>query len=165
MLVHRQNSMTSLPEKQIFIQGEAEMCRLGARIACLLRDGDIIALYGDLGMGKTTLARGIIQTAMESDEDIPSPTYTIVQTYTVPDITIWHYDLYRLEAPDELIETGYEEALEDIILMEWPERAGRFLPSDRLSIKIMPEGDGRRLVFLPGSQDWANRIAGCLDDE
>src|SRR6478752_7840156 len=98
--------------------------RLGAGIAAGLKPGVAIALWGDLGSGKTTLARAILR-ALGVSEDVPSPTFTLVQSYDTPDLTVRHYDLYRIENANEIAELGIDEAVEDgVALVEWPERAG-----------------------------------------
>ena len=123
---------------------------LGARIAAALRVGDLVALDGDLGAGKTTLARAIL-TALGVDETVPSPTFTLVQTYRAPRLTVSHYDLYRLKHPREMEELGLDDALEDgAVLVEWPQRAP--LP-DGLTVRLTMDGDGRR-AELEGSPYW-----------
>ncbi|MDH3737668.1 MAG: tRNA (adenosine(37)-N6)-threonylcarbamoyltransferase complex ATPase subunit type 1 TsaE, partial [Alphaproteobacteria bacterium] len=107
---------------------------LGAAIARLLRTGDVVALYGELGAGKTTLARAVIHELGFTGE-VPSPTFTLVQSYDLSPADVWHFDFYRIDDPQEIIELGIEEALaEAISLIEWPERMGALLPSDRLEI-------------------------------
>lgn len=121
------------------------MLALGARLGRALRSGDIVALIGGLGAGKTTLARGLVQSVLPH-ETVPSPTYTLVQTYEVPGFTLWHCDLYRLEHPDEAYELGLMDALgEDVCLLEWPDRLGSFLPEGALKIEITFDGDGRQI--------------------
>ena len=119
--------------------------RLGATLAGRLRVGDVVGLKGDLGAGKTTLARAIIRAAAGDPELIvPSPTFTLVEVYETPRGAFWHFDLYRLEAADQVYELGWEEALaEGIVLVEWPERLGRLLPQ-HLSVTLELEDDGRR---------------------
>ncbi len=105
---------------------------LGAVLALRLRPGDAVCLYGPLGAGKTTLARGLIRAFMGPDEEVPSPTFTLVQLYDGPDFPISHFDLYRLEQASEADELGLDEALEDgAVLIEWPQRLGGRLPPDR----------------------------------
>jgi len=129
------------------------MLSLGARLGRVLRAGDIIALAGGLGAGKTTLARGLVQSVLPH-EIVPSPTYTLVQTYELKDFTLWHCDLYRLEHHDEAYELGLMDALgEDVCLLEWPDRLGPLLPKDALKIEIAFEGEGRT-VSLTG---WEGR--------
>lgn len=129
------------------------MLDLGARLGRALRPGDTIALIGGLGAGKTTLARGLVQSVLP-DETVPSPTYTLVQAYDLPKFTLWHCDLYRLEHPDEAYELGLIDAMgEEVCLLEWPDRLGALLPDDALTIEITFEGEGRR-VALTG---WGRR--------
>lgn len=121
------------------------MLALGARLGRALRLGDTVALIGGLGAGKTTLARGLVQSVLPH-ETVPSPTYTLVQTYEVPGFTLWHCDLYRLEHPDEAYELGLMDAMgEDVCLLEWPDRLGPLLPEDALKIEITFDGDGRQI--------------------
>ncbi|MGP1351949.1 MAG: tRNA (adenosine(37)-N6)-threonylcarbamoyltransferase complex ATPase subunit type 1 TsaE [Parasphingopyxis sp.] len=111
---------------------------LGARIAAILRPGDAIALFGHLGAGKTTLARGILQ-ALGLKEEAPSPTFAIVQPYEPPEtrVPVWHIDLYRLEDPEEALELGLDEARRDVaMLIEWPERLGDGLWEDALRLHL-----------------------------
>jgi tRNA threonylcarbamoyladenosine biosynthesis protein TsaE len=124
---------------------------LGARIATALRPGDAVALAGDLGAGKTTLARAILR-ALGVTESVPSPTFTLVQSYRTAGMTVSHYDLYRLKNPSEMAELGLEEALEDgAVLVEWPERAA--LPQDALQVRLDSE-DGERRAVLEGPARW-----------
>ena len=125
---------------------------LGARVAALLAHGDAVLLRGDLGSGKTTLARAIL-TALGVSETVPSPTFTLVQTYDTPRLAVSHYDLYRLKRAAELDELGLEEALEDgAALIEWPERAEERLPSDALTIHLC--ADTERRAILEGPERW-----------
>ena len=138
---------------------------LGAAIAPLLRAGDAVLLYGPLGMGKSTLARGLIRALLRisarPDEDVPSPTFTLVQFYeTTPPVA--HFDLYRLTRPEEAFEIGLDEALDDgCALIEWPERLGedpgRMLGPDRLVIALAEDGPGRRAT-VSGAGSWHSRI-------
>jgi tRNA threonylcarbamoyl adenosine modification protein YjeE len=123
---------------------------LGARIAAGLRPGDLVALAGDLGAGKTTLARAIL-VALGVGETVPSPTFTLVQTYDTPNLRISHYDLYRLKNESEMRELGLDDALEDgAALVEWPERAT--LP-DGLRVDLVHDGATRR-ARLEGPAHW-----------
>jgi tRNA threonylcarbamoyladenosine biosynthesis protein TsaE len=118
---------------------------LGARLAGEAGQGDVFALGGDLGTGKTTLARGFIRALTEPDEEVPSPTFTLVQTYDTEKGTIWHFDLYRLKDPEEAWELGIEEAFaEGISLIEWPERLGALLPARRRDVTLEIAGAQRR---------------------
>ena len=119
---------------------------LGATLAARLKPGDVVGLKGDLGAGKTTLARAIIRAAAaDPDLIVPSPTFTLVEVYDTPRGSFWHFDLYRLESPEQVFELGWEEARADgIALVEWAERLGMLLPKDRLTVTLAMEGEGRR---------------------
>lgn len=103
----------------------------GADLAQQLQPGDIVALWGDLGAGKTALARAVIQSLNPAETDVPSPTFTLVQRYDTPRGPVFHFDLYRLAAPEDVYELGWEEARAGICLVEWPERLGSLLPPVR----------------------------------
>ena len=121
----------------------------GAGLARLLRPGDAVALFGDLGAGKTTLARGLLH-ALDFEGEVPSPTFPIVIPYAPPELAIplWHVDLYRIEDPRELEELGLDEARSDsALLIEWPERMGSMLWPDALKLHIERDGDARRLTW------------------
>lgn len=131
----------------------AATARLAGRIAPRLGRGDAVALWGDLGAGKTTLARGILR-ALGVTEDVPSPTFTLVQTYETAALSVAHYDLYRLKSPRELFELGFAEALDDgAALIEWPERAPEHLPDDALHLRLRIE-NGARMVKITGPSRW-----------
>ncbi|HEY4746509.1 MAG TPA: tRNA (adenosine(37)-N6)-threonylcarbamoyltransferase complex ATPase subunit type 1 TsaE, partial [Steroidobacteraceae bacterium] len=120
--------------------------RLGAALARRLRPRDVVALQGGLGVGKTTLARAILRAASGDPALIvPSPTFTLVEIYDTPAGVFWHFDLYRLEEPEQVFELGWEEARADgMALVEWAERLGALLPRERLTVTLAMEGDGRR---------------------
>lgn len=135
--------------------------RLAACVAARLRPGDVVALYGDLGSGKTVFARALIRTLC-GEQEIPSPTFTLVQTYCAPEFEIWHFDLYRLERPEDVFELGLEESLAGAVtLIEWPERLGRHLPTHRLEVRLgYGAGESERTVVLSGTGDWPARLRG-----
>ena len=111
---------------------EADTIRLGQKLAALVRPGDVIALDGTLGTGKSTLARALIRALTDAEEEVPSPTFTLVQQYETEAGLVWHFDLYRLEKPDDALELDIEEAFaEGISLIEWPDRLGTHLPRRR----------------------------------
>lgn len=129
-----------------FILSNVEEMRAWARkFAGNLSAPCVVALHGDLGMGKSEIARTVIQTLRGADTVVPSPTFTIVQSYD----GISHFDLYRIEEADELVEIGLEHAMRnDITLIEWPEIAENILPDDTVHIYITACGDGRKVVVL-----------------
>lgn len=154
--------MRPLPEvRDITLADEAATTRLGAALAQHVAAGEALLLSGDLGMGKSTLARGLIRALTRPDEDVPSPTFTLVQFYeSTPPVA--HFDLYRLEDPREIDEIGLYEALDDgAVLIEWPERLGtggaEALSLDRLSVTLEADGTGRR-ACLTGHGAWARKL-------
>jgi tRNA threonylcarbamoyladenosine biosynthesis protein TsaE len=134
---------------------------LAARLAALAQPGDILALRGELGAGKTCFARGFLR-ARGGDEMVPSPTFTLAQFYELPNGAVWHFDLYRLRSPEEAWELGIEDAFrEGISLIEWPERLGRLLPARRLEIALgFTAAPGARRVVLSASDEWTARLSG-----
>lgn len=139
---------------------EAATARLGAAIAAALRPGDAVCLTGPLGAGKSTLARALVRALTTPGEDVPSPTFTLVQFYEGRGLKIAHFDLYRLTSPDEAYEIGLDEALEDgAAVIEWPERLAGHLPPDRLDIEIAPDGpaEAARRVRLTPHGEWEGR--------
>lgn len=138
---------------------EAATRALGARLGRLLRPGDVVALSGPLGAGKTTLARAAIEAATGRAE-APSPTFGLVETYEALGFTLWHFDLYRLEKAEEVWELGLEEALDGgALLIEWPERIAALLPPETLLIRLTSETEGRR-ALVRGGEEWSARIEG-----
>ena len=139
----------SVAETVIELADPAATRALGAALAAVAGPGDVIALTGDLGAGKSELARGFIRAGLGPDEDVPSPTFTLVQTYAFPEFEVWHMDLYRLERPDDALELGIDEAFaEAVCLIEWPERLGPYLPADHLSVLLEVAGPGRRATLV-----------------
>ncbi len=127
---------------------------LGRRIARRLGRGDAVELHGDLGAGKTTLARAILY-AMGVRENVPSPTFTLVQTYETDRFPVRHFDLYRLDNASELDELGFDEALDEgAALIEWPERAAERMPADALAVFLTIDNSGRRHARLKGPASW-----------
>ncbi len=144
---------------QIDLPDEAATQALGAAVARSLRAGDAVCLTGPLGAGKSSLARALIRALTSPDEEVPSPTYTLVQAYQGADFEIAHFDLYRLEDPDEARELGLDDALErGAAVIEWPQRLGGALPPDRLSLEIEPTSDGAaRTARLSFHGTWQGR--------
>lgn len=141
------------------IENEAALLPLAQKLAATLTRGDVVFLSGDLGAGKTALARNLIRVmTAQAALDVPSPTFTLVQTYDTAQGTIWHFDLYRLKNPEEIIELGWEEArVEGILLVEWPERLGTLKPRNRLEIAITGSGDDPREVEMTAHGAWKER--------
>lgn len=135
--------------------------RLGAALSRLLAIGDVIALHGELGAGKTELARAIIRSASGDEAlTVPSPTFTLAETYDTPSGAIWHFDLYRLDSPEQVWELGFEEALAGAIsLIEWPERIGPLLPTTRLDVTLRIIPGEARVATLAAGISWAERLA------
>ena len=138
----------------------AATARLGAALSRRLAAGDVVALHGELGAGKTELARAIIRAAAGDPELIvPSPTFTLAETYDTALGPIWHFDLYRLDSPEQVWELGFEEALADgISLIEWPERIGSLLPERRLDVTLTVAHDEARAVSLGSGASWTTRL-------
>lgn len=142
------------------LPAEEDTMNLGAAIAELTQPGDVIALKGPLGAGKTTFARGFIQHLLGANEEVVSPTFTLVQTYETPRAPVWHFDLYRIDNPNDVIELGLEDAqAEGISLIEWPERLGPYTPHAPLEIEISSVvGETARNVRLRGQANWRSRL-------
>ncbi len=187
-MTHRQaDTDCSAPDLRldtpIRLEGEPATQAFGARLAACLRPGDVVALQGDLGSGKTTLARAVIQALTTPDQEVPSPTFTLVQTYAthpdkIPDGEIWHFDLYRITDPVEVEELSWDEAVQSgIVLVEWADRlapassgnhpeAGRargdHLPDTALEIRLEGTGAIRTAtvsaVSHPGAVQWEGRF-------
>jgi tRNA threonylcarbamoyladenosine biosynthesis protein TsaE len=149
---------------------EAQTLALGAKLSGLLGAGDLVALAGPLGAGKTTLARGLIRTFVGEELEVPSPTFTLVQTYsngrasrplTESSLDLFHFDLYRLKNSDEVWELGWEDLASAIALVEWPDKAGEHLPDDRLDIVLSFQDGGRIAQFFAQRQtSWKDRLDG-----
>ena len=132
---------------------EAATDAVGQHLAAQLRIGDVIALSGPLGVGKTSLARSIIK-ALGQDGEVPSPSFAIVQPYETLDPPLWHVDLYRIDRADELAELGLESVLDDAaMVVEWPERAGPDMWPEalRLSLAFAPDGARRLTAQVPAA--------------
>ncbi|MDI1228861.1 MAG: tRNA (adenosine(37)-N6)-threonylcarbamoyltransferase complex ATPase subunit type 1 TsaE [bacterium] len=149
-----------MPFNTIRIDHEEEMRVLAVRIAQILKTGDVITLTGGLGAGKTVFARALVNALAPAPEEVPSPTFTLVQVYENQSPAIWHFDLYRLEGQDEILELGWDEARrQGVAVVEWPERLGSLLPKDRLEINIEFTADSenaRQVTFTPHGK-WVDR--------
>jgi tRNA threonylcarbamoyl adenosine modification protein YjeE len=150
---------------------ESEIGHLAELLAFTLKPGDVVALRGDLGAGKSTLARAIIRTLLaDATAEVPSPTFSLVQTYATARFTISHFDLYRLSSADEAGELGLEDqSASGVALIEWPERAERLLPADRIEVRLEEDADAaateRRVVIegLGSAQPRIERLK-AIDD-
>ncbi len=138
----------------------AATAELAERLAPRLKPGDVIALHGGLGAGKTTFCRALIRALMGDETEVPSPTYTLVQTYDAPNFSIFHFDLYRLNGSEEVLELGWDDTMSGLCLIEWPERAGGYLPDWRLDLFIDMSGETRVARLEPQGEDWQTRLHG-----
>ncbi|WP_342077506.1 tRNA (adenosine(37)-N6)-threonylcarbamoyltransferase complex ATPase subunit type 1 TsaE [Yoonia sp. SS1-5] len=138
---------------------ETDTAALAAQFATMLERGDSLLLDGPIGAGKSAFSRALIRARFENDRlEVPSPTFTLVQTYTHDDGDIWHCDLYRLTHPDEIFELGLEEAVSDsICLIEWPERLGNGAPADGLRLVFSVRDQGHH-VAIHAPANWHTRI-------
>jgi tRNA threonylcarbamoyladenosine biosynthesis protein TsaE len=151
--------MSPDPVRTVRLGDEAATQALGAAIAAALARGEAVCLSGPLGAGKSTLARALVRALTTLDEDVPSPTFTLVQFYEGARLNVAHFDLYRLTAPEEAYEIGLDEALDDgAAVIEWPERLGGQLPPDRLDIEIaLVDGGKAREARLAPRGAWEGR--------
>lgn len=158
--------LSDSPAIALALPDQAAVERLAAALAAVAQAGDVIALWGELGLGKTTFARAFIRARPGGGDigEVPSPTFTLVQVYALDGPSVWHFDLYRVKHPEEVWELGLEEALAGgIALIEWPDRAGPWLPEDRLDLELLPApaAGARRVRLRPrGDAGWNRRLAG-----
>lgn len=139
---------------------EDATAQLAAQIAPKLQAGDTLLLVGDIGAGKSAFARALIRARLNRMEDVPSPTFTLVQTYQNADADIWHCDLYRLTHPDEALELGLDEAFQNAIcLIEWPDRLGTSAPDTALSLTFTAR-DYDHYITISGQEPWEGRLRG-----
>lgn len=156
--------------RQVFLDSDEATAALAAALAPVLRAGDTLLLDGPVGAGKTAFARALIQARMAATgpvEDVPSPSFALVQVYDLPDLTVWHVDLYRLEGVTDTVELGLDEAFETALcLVEWPERLGDALPPDavRLTFSYGADAGTRHLTVTLPPGDLHQRLAPVLDD-
>lgn len=151
-------------KKAFLLTNLQDTAKLGRVLAETLVEGDTVLLSGVVGAGKTEIARSCIQTRMQDCgvvEDVPSPTFTLVQTYELGDVEIWHADLYRLSTLDELYELGLDQAFDEgICLIEWPERLGSLRPDAALSLTVeLIDEDSRRVSLEWTHSKWDSVIA------
>jgi tRNA threonylcarbamoyladenosine biosynthesis protein TsaE len=152
-------------ERLIMLDDQRATERLAGRLAERAEPGDVIGLKGALGAGKTTFARGFIN-AVFGPTEVPSPTFTLVQSYEGDQGAVWHLDLYRLTAPEEAEELGLDEARRTaVLLIEWPERLGRLMPPDWLEIELAPgRSEAGRQARLKAHGARASALLGSLDE-
>ncbi|MCP5366646.1 MAG: tRNA (adenosine(37)-N6)-threonylcarbamoyltransferase complex ATPase subunit type 1 TsaE [Hyphomicrobiales bacterium] len=151
--------MDSSDQITIDLRDEAATARLAQSLARVARVRDVIALRGDLGAGKTALARAFIRALGDPDEEVPSPTFTLVQHYDTDAGPVVHFDFYRLNTAEEAYELGLEDAFaEGISLIEWPERVPGLLPRDRLDVTLAIRGKRARRAVLAGGNSWMERL-------
>lgn len=143
----------------VFLASDEETNLLGQWFASHLGAGDVLLLRGPIGAGKSHLARALIRARIGRIEDVPSPTFTLVQTYHA-DVEIWHADLYRLSHPDEVLELGLDEAFSTAIcLIEWPDRLGSLAPETALTLELSSEAEGRRATLSGANADFIVRFS------
>lgn len=145
--------------KAVFIsEKESQTAKIAAELSELSQVGDVWALHGTLGMGKSVFARAFIKNLTSADE-VPSPTFTLVQAYSAPDFEIYHYDLYRLEKPEDIFELGVEETFyEGVCLIEWPEKMGNLAPRNMWNVLIEPDEKGRKITVIAEDENKIRRL-------
>ncbi|HEX5258634.1 MAG TPA: tRNA (adenosine(37)-N6)-threonylcarbamoyltransferase complex ATPase subunit type 1 TsaE [Sphingomicrobium sp.] len=140
----------------MILENEQATAAIGARLAAVVQPGDVITLSGPLGTGKTTLARGFIG-ALGCEEDVPSPSFAIVQPYEQLEPPVWHVDLYRIQQHSEIDELGLDSAADAVLLVEWPERAGEAAWPDALALSLEFAQDGERILTAKVPPSWVGR--------
>ncbi len=150
----------SVPKLQVDLPDLAATAGLAARVAARLVPGDAVLAEGPLGAGKSAFFRALLRSLTgEAELDVPSPSYTLVQSYDTPVGAVHHFDLWRLDGPGGLLELGWDDAQRDIVLVEWPERLGALRPAEALTIELRFWGETRRRAVLSG---WPGRIGGIV---
>jgi len=156
--------MTAPTQNRLILPSPDATCALASAMGPVLRAGDVLLLEGGIGAGKTHFARCLIQALLPEPEDVPSPTFTLVQVYDGADFEIWHSDLYRLTDPDQVVELGLTEAFETALcLVEWPDRLADLVPQDALWLRFSDAGDdadARVLQLGWSAGDWGARLQG-----
>jgi hypothetical protein len=144
---------------------EAGVMRLAELLALKLRSGDVVALSGELGAGKTTFARALIGALLPGDApEVPSPTFSLQQSYVTPRMTIAHFDFYRLSGAEEARELGFEEAAQEgAVVVEWPERAPQELPQEHLAVRLEYDGAKQRVIEVVADGDRYEEVVRRLD--
>jgi tRNA threonylcarbamoyladenosine biosynthesis protein TsaE len=156
-----------MPERVQTFDTPDRTCAFAQTLAPRLVAGDVLLLAGGVGAGKTHFARCLIRARLPLPEDVPSPTYTLVQSYPWPDCEIWHADLYRLDDPAEVVELGLAEAFETAIcVVEWPDRLGDLAPEKALTLEFAPGSadETRHLTLSWSDPRWTDRLGGLCDE-
>lgn len=150
------------PLADFLLPDEEAARRFGARLGLCLRPGMTVLLQGPVGAGKSHLARAAIRALAGETVEVPSPTFTLVQTYETPRGEVWHADLYRLGDAGEVAELGLADAMgRDILLVEWPDRLGEYTPSDAITVALAYEGEGRRLTISGAAEGLLTCLGGA----
>lgn len=145
-------------QKTFLSFSEDQTSQFAEKVAQIAKKGDVFALRGNLGVGKSVFARAFIKKLTQAEE-VPSPTFTLLQEYIAPEFRVFHFDLYRLKSPDEVFEIGFEEAVYGgVSLIEWPEKAGSWLPKDVFNIFISSKDDERNIIIEAFSNDKISRL-------
>jgi len=148
----------------LLLESEKDTDHLGQTLSAFAAPGDCILMRGQIGAGKSALARAFIRARLGADTDVPSPTFTLVQTYEHEDVEIWHADLYRLTDPQEVVELGLVDAMEDqICLIEWPELLDDISPAKALDIQLEVLPNAHRATLTYG-EHWRNRVRSIDSD-
>lgn len=159
--------MLNSQTRTLTLDSPDQTCAFAQRLAPVLMAGDVLLLTGDIGAGKTHFARCLIQSLLPLPEDVPSPTYTLVQTYPGRESELWHADLYRLSDTNEVFELGLIDAFDSAIcLIEWPDRLGDLAPPGALHLTLaeLANPDARLLSLEWHGANWTTRIEDLLDD-
>lgn len=152
-----------VPAAEFPLPSEDASSRFGAALGLGLRPGMTVLLEGPVGAGKSHIARAAIRAMVGAMIDVPSPSFTLVQTYEGPDCDIWHADLYRLSSPDEVIELGLSQAMEEaVVLVEWPDRLGQLSPAKAIRLTLAMAGEGRRATVAGADQGQLDRLERAL---
>jgi tRNA threonylcarbamoyl adenosine modification protein YjeE len=156
-------------ERTLLLPNPAATRAFGRRLAACLAPGSVVLLEGDLGAGKSELARAVIRARAGAEIPVPSPTFTLVQSYALPGLDVTHSDLYRLADESEVVELGLDEAwCHGALLVEWPDRAPGLWPEERLAVRLeLPPGSpgDARQVWLRGTGRWASLLDTLAEDE
>ena len=152
---------TSEDQYKLLFKNESETKFFAFQLAKIIQPKDVIALNGDLGTGKTVFARAFVE-AVTGEVEVPSPTFTLLQSYEGVDVTVYHFDLYRIEDPNEVFELGIEEAFSDgVSIIEWPDRMAPYLPNQRLEIYLSNgcSNNAREFQILAVGEKWKKKLA------